>query len=302
MSDLLYKDVSMAIGILLNLLRILEGGEKKLYDFCDERFDVTEFRRLTDSVLKSLAAQAGSPSPHKYSDTFYITSKTLPAAALSGIVYQHPKTAKLICKSHYKIENLDEIRLLYSFNCNMLSRNLALFLSRDFLGEIIYAYYNLSSGIPVDIDGYPTKKFFVTNGMLALVYDRIIHCMVRWTNFTHSAGTVCTVDNIPQSEHSAVYEIISQALYHLQRAHNISHYLARYPIHSSTEIIDYLKLKKEELEYYEKMHPFWADDLDSLNVGAFNMLSARVIDNPEAMQRFGKAIGRAEDMIQRRRK
>lgn len=88
----------------------------------------------------------------------------------------------------------------------------------------------------------------------------------------------------PQAEHAAVYEIVSQALHHLQRAHSISHYLARYPIHSSTEVIDYLKLKKEELEYYEKTHPLWADNSDSLNVGAFNMLSARVIDSPEAMQ------------------
>lgn len=302
MSDLLYKDISMAIGILLNLLRILEGGENKLYDFCDERFDATEFKRLTDSVLRNLTAQAGGSSPHKYSETFYITSKTLPAAALSGIIYQHPKTAKFICKSHYKIDNPDEIRLLYSFNCNMLSRNLALFLSRDFLGEIICAYYNLGSSTPVDVDGYPSKKFFVTNGMLALVYDRIIYCTVRWTNFTHSAGTACTVDSIPQTEHAAVYEIVSQALHHLQRAHSISHYLARYPIHSSTEVIDYLKLKKEELEYYEKTHPLWADNSDSLNVGAFNMLSARVIDSPEAMQKFGKVIGRAEDAMQRRRK
>lgn len=302
MSELLYKDISMAIGILLNLLRILEGGDGKLYDFCDEYFDATEFKRLADSVLRSLTAQARKPSPQKHSEAFYITSKTLPAAALSGIIYRHPRTAKFMCKPSYLINNPDRIRLLYSFNSNMLSRGLVTFLSRDFLGEVIHTCYCLSLSTPVDIDGYPTKKFFVTNGMLALVYDRIIHCMVRWTNFTRSAGAICTVDSIPQKEHAAVYDIIAQALYRLQRVHGISHYLASYPIHSSAEMIDYLKIKKDELEYYEKTHPLWADESDSLDVGAFNLLSARVIDCPEAMQRFGKILGRTEDTVPRKRR
>lgn len=290
----------MAIGILLNLLRILEDGDGKLYDFCDEYFDAAEFKRLAESVLRSLTMQASKPPPQKRSEAFYITSRTLPAAALSGIIHQLSRTSRFICKSCYTIDDPDKIRLLYSFNCNMLSKGLATFFSRDFLGEIIHTCYDIDSSTPVDVDNYPTKKFFVTNGMLALVYDRIIHCMVRWTNFTHSAGTVCTIDNIPRQEHTAVYEIISQALHHLRRVHGISHYLARYPIHSSTDVIDYLKLKKEELEYYEKTHPFWADNSDSLNVGAFNMLSARVIDNPEAMRKFEKILGRTEDTVLRK--
>lgn len=302
MSELLYKDISVAIGILLNLLRILEGGDGKLYDFCDEYFDAIEFKRLADSVLRSLTAQARKPAPHKHSEIFYITSKTLPAAALSGIVYRYPRTAKFICKSYYMITNPDSIRLLYSFDPSVLTRDLAIFFARDFLGEIIHTCHCIGPSTPIDVDGYPTKKFFVTNSMLALVYDRIIHCMVKWTNFTQSAGAACTVDNIPQKEHTSIYNIISQALLHLQRVHGISHYLARYPIHSSTEVIDYLKIKKDELEYYERTHPFWANEPDSLNVGAFNMLSARIIDCPEAMQKFGKILGRAEDTMQRKRR